>query len=93
MSDERKVYTEVDGVVYRGRRSVHMSGRRVWIDGQEVGIEVDNNGEPLATLLPRVEVDNNGEPLATLLPRVEMNSSQKKPWWPRLLRLLGWRSK
>ena len=77
MSDERKVYTEVDGVVYRGRRSVHMSGRRVWIDGQEVGIEVDNNGEPLATLLPRVE----------------MNSSQKKPWWPRLLRLLGWRSK
>lgn len=45
MSDERKVRTEVDGVVYRGRRSVHMSGSRVWIDGQAVG--VDNNGDPI----------------------------------------------
>lgn len=70
MSDERKVYIEVDGVVYRGRRSVHTSGNRVWIDGQEVGVEVDGNGDPLATSLPRVELD--GVP--------------KNPWWRRLVR-------
>jgi hypothetical protein len=83
MSDERKVHIEVDGIVYRGRRSVHKAGNRVWIDGQEVGVEIDNNGDPLATTLPIVEMDG----------------IQKKPWWQRLrglLRrrgLLGWRSK
>lgn len=50
--DERKVYVEVDGVIYRGRRSVNQSGSRVWIDGKEVGVEVDNNGDPLAAPLP-----------------------------------------
>jgi hypothetical protein len=80
MSDVRKVHTEVDGVIYRGRRSVHMSGNRVWIDGQEVGVEVDNNGDPLVTTLPIVEMDG----------------VQKKPWWqglPGVRGLLGWRSK
>ena len=77
MSDERKVHIEVDGVVYRGRRSVNMSGSRIWIDGQEVGVEVDNNGDPFAAALPRVEMDG----------------VQKKPWWHRLRGLLGWRSK
>jgi hypothetical protein len=77
MRDEPKVHIEVDGVVYRGRRSVNMSSSRIWIDGQEVGVEVDNNGDPLAAALPLVEMDG----------------VQKKPWWHRLLGLLGWRSK
>jgi hypothetical protein len=54
-----------------------MSGSRIWIDGQEVGVEVDNNVNPFAAALPLVEMDG----------------VQKKPWWRRLLGLLGWRSK
>lgn len=48
MSDsDYKVRTEVDGVVYRGRRSVVMDGRTVRIDGKLVGVEVDNDGNQL----------------------------------------------
>jgi len=78
MSDH-KVYSEVDGIVYRGRRSVHMSGKRIWIDGREVGVEVDNNGDPL---------------LPEALPGIELpaapGSAHQRRWWQRLL---GWRSK
>jgi hypothetical protein len=50
---EYKVFVEVDGVVYRGRYSVNQDGKRVYIDGKLVGVEVDNNGEPLtASPLP-----------------------------------------
>lgn len=48
MSDDYKVRVEVDGVVYRGRRSVHQIGDRVYIDGKLVGVEVDNDGNQLA---------------------------------------------
>lgn len=83
MSDH-KVYSEADGVVYRGRRSVHMSGKRVWIDDREVGVEVDNNGDPLLPeALPVVEL-----PQGTPLP-----VTGRRPWWQRLLGWLGGRSR
>lgn len=73
MSDERKVYMAVEGVVYRGRRSVHMSDNCIWIDGRQVGVEVDNNGDPidLPEALPVVELLSGPE------------ASRKKVWWQR----------
>ncbi len=50
--DEYKVRVEVDGVVYRGRHSVHQYGDRVYIDRKLVGVEVDNDGNPLVAPLP-----------------------------------------
>lgn len=47
-----KVRVEVDGIIYRGRHSVHQTGDRVYIDGRLVGVEVDNDGNPLAAPLP-----------------------------------------
>jgi hypothetical protein len=41
------VWVEVDGVTYRGRRSVHQHGGRVWIDDGEVGVDVDRDGNPI----------------------------------------------
>lgn len=69
--DESKVRIEVDGVVYSGRRSVQMSGSRVWIDGQEVGVEVDKNGEP-------IDDTEAALPVVELLPDSEGN--HKSPW-------------
>ena len=43
----RKVRVEVDGAIYQGRHSVHQSGERVWIDGGEVGVDVDCDGDPI----------------------------------------------
>lgn len=55
--DEHKVRVEVDGIVYRGRSSVHQYGDRVYIDRKLVGVEVDNDGNPLAAPLPVARVD------------------------------------
>lgn len=53
---ERKVISEVDGVVYRGRHSVRISAGRIWIDGKEVGVEIDKDGNPLDRT-PKVSVE------------------------------------
>ncbi len=77
--DEYKVRVEVDGVVYRGRRSVHQNGGRVYIDGKLVGVEVDNDGDPLVAS----QVDDDGDSVTVRMPlpraRVE------RTWWRRLL--------
>lgn len=44
------MYTEVDGVRYSGKNSVTQKGKRVWIDGMEVGVECDNEGDLLPGL-------------------------------------------
>ena len=54
--DERKVRVEVDGVVYRGRHSVHQYGNRVYIDRKLVGVECDHDGNPLVAPLPAARV-------------------------------------
>lgn len=78
MSDEHKVRTEVDRVVYQGRQSVHMSRGRVWIDDQEVGVEVDHDGNPLENALPHVELPEAVDLTETL---------RRRSWWQRLF---GW---
>lgn len=55
-NDEYKVFVEVDGVVYRGRRSVRQDGDQVRIDGKLVGVDVDNDGNPLSVTLPSARV-------------------------------------
>ena len=45
--DERPVMVEIDGVFYRGRRSVRQIGARVWIDGEEVSVDVDRDGDTI----------------------------------------------
>jgi hypothetical protein len=46
---QKRCFSTVDGITYSGYFSVHQKGKRVWIDGKEVGVECDNDGEPLAT--------------------------------------------
>lgn len=69
-NDEYKVRVEVDGVVYRGRRSVHQKGEHVWIDGKLVGVEVDNDGN----LLVDLPVPKESLPLARTI--------RHRWWWP-----------
>lgn len=61
--DECKVFVEADGIVYRGRHSVNQSGGRVWIDGKLVGVEVDNNGNPLVASLPTASINQPSWPV------------------------------
>jgi hypothetical protein len=50
---EYKVRVESDGVVYRGRHSVHQRGSHVYIDGKLVGVEVNNDGNSLSSAVVR----------------------------------------
>lgn len=70
MTDDYKVFVVVDGVTYRGRRSVNQRGNKVWIDGMLVGVDVDNDGNQL-------EVVADGP--------VERESGGGSPWWRKLL--------
>lgn len=80
--DARKVRVEVDGIIYRGRRSVSQVGSRVLIDGKIVGVEVDNDGNPLTST-------NAGGPSVSLsTARVVIRLS----WWARLWQWLTKRS-
>lgn len=74
---EYKVHVEVDGVVYRGRHSVHQRGDRVYVDGKLVGVECDNDGNPLASTLE----------LAAPVP-VTRRTARLRRAWRRVLSIL-----
>lgn len=56
----------IDGITYPGERSVRQDVSRVWIDGKEVGVEV--------------EVDVDGHRLPEPATRLPFATVARRPW-------------